>query len=230
VAGYGRPCPACGRPTTHLGCPYCRSKGRRSVYSGGDWGGGGGEGGDPGGPIIPPSTEPALQQTLFATGGRESRVSSGSGTEIDANTAAGTHDDNDLTLDTFLADASSTATQQVVYSMDPASFAGTIDFLILRFRGGINQNSATSGGSLRGIKATAGFGAVQTCGNNSPITAEELPANLDSGDVLVDPLDSTPWTAAKINAYKWGVAMTIESGEDANVVYCTEFKIEVWGH
>jgi hypothetical protein len=185
---------------------------------------------------------PTLQETLFATGGRETQlVQDFSGTVLEtvANTAAGTHDGSDVSYDevTHTDDVGPTGAasghMEVVYTMDTATFSGTIDFVrwVLRaIRVDISGTPIVS--QISATTATAGFGVL-----SHPPTARALSTAMANYtiDATVDPSTGQPWTIAGINARKAGCQLDAvrTSAPGLGFEYqtrCAEFYLEIWGH
>jgi len=192
-----------------------------------------------GGPLVIPS----LQQTLFATGGREILIADDFGGDslienFDVNTAAGTHDGSDVTqdsahwLDGFLT--ASSGHVEVIYAMDPVTFTGAIDFVRWHLRAWFEELSGTAHiRQISGVWVVAGFGATNTVATRN-MTGINSPTGIDL-DVTVNPNTGQPWTAAQLNTRSFGMQLdhfTLDPAGTGTETFmrCSEFWIEIWGH
>jgi hypothetical protein len=191
-----------------------------------------------------PSRAPTLQQTIFATGGREVLIHDDTGPpavieNLDVNTAAGTHDGSDATLDSahwvdgpFPLDPIGSGHIEIIYTMDAVTFAGTISFVRWHFRAKFEH--IVGGGrtkQISGMWVESGFGATNTVATQSMEGISSYTSiNLD---VSTNPATSTPWTAAALNARKFGMQLdffgTTTSDQSEALMSCSEFWVEIWG-
>ena len=173
-----------------------------------------------------------LQETLFATGGRESRLIGAIATEASVNTAAGTHDGSDVTRDGFYLDNTAGLNPaediyEVIYDFQPATFAGTISFV----RGLVRVWLDSGNASLADIEiTTAQAGFVASAYSPLPATDYTITPTTYTITMFVDPLDGLPWTAAKINVRKkgFGARMVIPALMD-DLSNISEITFQVWG-
>jgi hypothetical protein len=181
---------------------------------------------------------PTLQQTLFVAGGRESGVHEDYGgtiTDTQANDPAGTHDGSDLTYDegtwTDVGGGPNDAASGhlgIIYTMDVCTFAGTIDFIRWVLR------------SIRiDLEGTPDTSQITPASGNEFVILPARPIitawQTLSFDIATDPLDSQPWTPARIAARKSGfqldnVRLSGLGVNFENQTRCSEFYLEVWGH
>lgn len=190
-----------------------------------------------------PAATPTLQQTIFATGGREFLIVDdfdGDSTvaQFDINTAAGTHDGSDLTLDSVhMADGPTGLSQsgsghmEVIYTMDPITFSGTIAFLRYHFKAWHVDVAGARFNQISAIWTVAGFGATNTLATQSTLAGAPTEINLD---IALNPTTGLPWTAAGFNARKAGFQLdcfTLNGVGDGSESFTlnSEFWVEVWG-
>lgn len=236
---WAQTCNFCGAPLQGARCPRCKYERKpfgEVVFSGYSDGGGG--------------IAPSLQQTLFATGGREVFISEDFTfapddavvEEFASNTAAGTHDSNDSTQDVVhhadgTTDPNSPAGSghmEVIYTMPAVTYAGAIAFVRWHVRAWheIITESGTRTKQVSGIWASTGFVASNTVGTQN-LNGVSSPSNFDI-DVPLSPLTGLPWTATELNTRKFGVQLdcftlnSIQNGSES-FTHCSEFWIEIWG-
>lgn len=190
----------------------------------------------------PASAAPILRETVYATGGREVLVQNDFGDdtiveESASNTAAGTHDGSDLTLDSahwldgaFLAGSGHV---EVIYSLDPITYSGLISFTRWHLRAWFEELAGTAyTRQISAIWTAAGFVATNTVATRS-MTGINTPTDL-SLDSALSPLTGQPWTATELNGRKFGFQLDhfIQSGIGVGteaLMHASEFWIEVWG-
>lgn len=184
----------------------------------------------PGGPI------PTLQETLFATGARESRhvaVSGAPATET-MNNAAGTHDGLVATADKFHIDNTGDINPtediiEVIYDFDDATHAGSISYVRVVQVAHKTITSVSDFADIEVLTAGAGFASPAY---ELPPTGRTLSGAPTSIVYILpnDLLDQTPWTTAKINARKWGHGTRLVTpGLNELETSCSEIYLEVWG-
>ncbi len=172
------------------------------------------------------SSAPQLQQTLVATANRESDFDcTTGGCSETANTVAGTKDSNDGTADQLNVAGDSFVIGDghlgVIYTVTTAAVAGTIDFVRIICRARVTDP--------QGLGTIYGLAGVDAIGAQVPLTTSYASYTFEGS---TDPVDSNPWTNAKINSRKWGFFVTGQSGDpdDASDSEVTEYRVEVWGH
>jgi hypothetical protein len=173
---------------------------------------------------------PSLQETLFATGGRETLIADDFGGDssiinLDVNTPAGTHDGSDSTLDSVH--------HQDGVLQKASGHLERIDFLRWHLRGWHVDIVGNPTRQISGVYVETGFGATNTVATRS-LAAISVPTDINL-DVAINPATSQPWTAAAINARKAGFQLDsfdlngVAGGWESQTL-CSEFWLEVWGH
>jgi hypothetical protein len=192
-----------------------------------------------------PAVASVLQETIFASGGRESQIVDDHDddsvvAEVAINTPAGTHDGSDVTLDAVAytdgINAAASGHMGVIYTMT-ATYAGTISFARWRLRASRNDFSGgPTGSQITPAKNATGFSENYSILSRTT-TLVAAPPVLDlSLDVQLDPRTGLPWTLARFNdGLMYGFQLDLDRattgvGEGVDCeVRCYEFWIELWG-
>jgi len=188
-----------------------------------------------GSPLIVPGKIPAggvqLRQTLFAVSSRESLLNAFSGlvTEI-PNTPAGTHDGSDATIDGLETQSDGVNPGSgdliVIYTLDSATYAGAIAFVRLVARATLDPGSFAS---ISGLQARYGTVVTFTIGLGDPVSPVPTGFTPHNFDAPLGP-GAVPWTAASINANKFGIELGIDNTFiDLETLKVSEFRLEIWG-
>lgn len=152
---------------------------------------------------------------------------------IEANiiNAAQSHDGNDATReslqvsgDTASLEGDTTGRAEKAIT---AGVVGGIKFVRVKMRARVTRTGGSGSVSalIRPMATGVDIGAVQSV-TGSFVTYTE--------DVLVDPTDGQPWTAARVQGHLWGVAMRVQTSDPGvfattGFLELSEFLVEVWG-
>jgi hypothetical protein len=175
-----------------------------------------------------------LRQTLFASANRESLLQNLFGASEITNTEAGTHDGSDSTRDALRCESDGVTRGDglltVQYTMDTATYAGTISFVrpVSRIRRVFETDNTSN--YLANVGTTGNLGTHSFAPILFPVP---MSFTSHTRSPTVDPADSLRWTAGKINAWKWGFQVTIHNNNvqagEVEEGEITEFKVEIWG-
>lgn len=212
-------CPHCGEPTrfdnlipTHI---------LRHATGGG------------GQPAAAAPAAPTLRETLWwaANPGTTLTDNSGSGsTETRTITSAEAHDSSDATYEELTcpgdglgSEGDATIDIGTNNALTTAS-TSPISFIRIIARGKVTRTAGTG-------TATGSFTLKINSIAVGALTFLQTTLITTPQDFTTDPADGLPWTAAKINAKKFGLILACLTGDDSTTAVgaITEFTVQVWG-
>jgi hypothetical protein len=171
-----------------------------------------------------------VKQTLYPASGRaaELNVLSGTARAWTTQTEAEAHDGNDATYDKagIVGDGMDLgiATLGVKWTLDSCTYAGTID----KVRVGIRSKYAK--GALVGTQTVQCMTPGGVAGTEQALAST---AGWHYFDFATNPYGGAAWTAAAINAGKWGWLAALETATEYSAdwldAYGFEYALEVYG-